>query len=117
MSLELRFEGRQSLSMSHREREIVPDVRTDERRVVLSLELFTEHRRCECQQRSRECMMGCTVLGCPTDKEEQKINGQVSNFLQAIFLQLGTLPRCQQTERLLNTVETEKAGIISCGNN
>ena len=38
MSLELRFEGRQSLSMLHREREIVPDGWTNERKGVLSLE-------------------------------------------------------------------------------
>ena len=43
MSLELRLEGRQSLSMSHtvRDRDIVQDGRTNERKGSLSLELFT----------------------------------------------------------------------------
>ena len=40
MSLQLGSEGRQSLSMSHREREIVPDGRTSERKGALSLEFF-----------------------------------------------------------------------------
>ena len=40
MSLELRFEGRPSLSMSHREREIVPAGRTNERKGMMSLEPF-----------------------------------------------------------------------------
>ena len=39
-NLQLRFEGRQSLSMLHREREIAPDGRTYERKGVLSLEPF-----------------------------------------------------------------------------
>ena len=47
MSLQLRFEGRQSLSMSHREREIVPDGRTNERKGALSLESFTSVRNTE----------------------------------------------------------------------
>ena len=47
MSLELRFEGRQSMSTSHREREIVPDGRTSERKGVLSLEPFTSVRNTE----------------------------------------------------------------------
>ena len=41
MSLQLRFEGRQSLSVSHREREIVPEGRTNERNGALSWEPFT----------------------------------------------------------------------------
>ena len=41
MSLELRSEGRRSLSMSHREREIVPNGRTNERKGALSFESFT----------------------------------------------------------------------------
>ena len=40
MSLQLRYDGRQSLSMSHREREIFPDGRTNEGKGVLSLECF-----------------------------------------------------------------------------
>ena len=36
MSLELRLEGRPSLSMSHREREIVPDTGINERKGALS---------------------------------------------------------------------------------
>ena len=44
VSLELRLEGRQILSMSHREREIVPDGRTTEREGALSLELFRSVR-------------------------------------------------------------------------
>ena len=47
MSLELRFEGRQSLNMSHRESEIVPDGRTNERKGALSLEPFTSVRNTE----------------------------------------------------------------------
>ena len=41
VSLQLRFEGRQSLSMLHREREIVPDGKTNERKGALSSEAFT----------------------------------------------------------------------------
>ena len=41
MSGNLRLKGRQSLSVSHREREIVPDGRTNERKGALSLEPFT----------------------------------------------------------------------------
>ena len=41
MSLQLRFEGRLSLSISHREREIVPDGMTNERKSALSFEPFT----------------------------------------------------------------------------
>ena len=47
MSLQLRFEGRQSLSMSHREREIVPDGRTNERKGTLSMESFMSVRNAE----------------------------------------------------------------------
>ena len=47
MSLELRSEGRRSLSMSHREREIVPNGRTNERKGALSLEPFTSVRNTE----------------------------------------------------------------------
>ena len=47
MSLKLRFEGRQSLSTSHREREIVTDRRTIERKGALSLEPFTSARNTE----------------------------------------------------------------------
>ena len=36
MSLELRLEGRPCLSMSHREREVVPDTGINERKGVLS---------------------------------------------------------------------------------
>ena len=37
--LKLRLDGRQTLTMFHREREIVPDGRTGERKSALSLEL------------------------------------------------------------------------------
>ena len=47
MSLQLRCEGRQSSSMSHREREIVPDGRANERKGALSLEPFTSVRNTE----------------------------------------------------------------------
>ena len=40
VSLQLRFEGRQSLRMSHRHRKIVPDGRTNERKGALCLEPF-----------------------------------------------------------------------------
>ena len=41
VSLQLRFEGRQSWSVSHRKREIIPDGGTNERKGALSLEPFT----------------------------------------------------------------------------
>ena len=47
MSLQLGFEGKQSLSMSHREREIVQDGRSNERKGALSLEPFTSVRNTE----------------------------------------------------------------------
>ena len=40
MNLELTLEGGLSFSMSHSKREIVPDRRTDERKGLLSLEVF-----------------------------------------------------------------------------
>ena len=59
--------------MSHREREIVPDGRTNERKDALSLNFFicSEYRTCECQHRTREYVRGCTVQGGWTDKEKQ----------------------------------------------
>ena len=54
MSLQLRFEGRQSLSMSHREREIVPNGRTNERKGALSMERFTSVRNDESVSRGAE---------------------------------------------------------------
>ena len=47
MRFQLRFEGRQSLSMSLREKEIVPDGRTNEGKGALSLETFTSVRNTE----------------------------------------------------------------------
>ena len=47
MSLELIFEGRQSLSMSRRERETVLDGGTNERKGALSLEPLTSVRNTE----------------------------------------------------------------------
>ena len=47
VSLQLRFEGRQSLSMSHREWKIVPDGKTSERKGALSLKPFTSVRNTE----------------------------------------------------------------------
>ena len=53
VNLQLRFEGRQSLSMSHREREIVPDGRNNERIGALSFEPFTSVRNTEDANDSR----------------------------------------------------------------
>ena len=47
MSLQLRFEGRQSLSMPHREKKIAPDGRINERKGALSLEPFTSVQNTE----------------------------------------------------------------------
>ena len=88
MSLQLRFEGRQSLSMSHREREFVPDGRTNERKGTLFY-VCSEYGRCECQQRGGECVMGCTVKGGQTDKEEQCQWSRCSSlvFYSALYTQ------------------------------
>ena len=53
MSLPLRLEGRQSLSMPHREREIVLDGRTNERKGALPLEPFTSVQNTEDARVSR----------------------------------------------------------------
>ena len=53
VSFQLRFEGRQSFSMSHRERDIVPDGRTNVRKCALFLELFTSVRSTEDESVSR----------------------------------------------------------------
>ena len=58
MSLELTLEGRQSVSMSHREMEIVPDGRTNERKGALSLELLTSARNMETASVSRGAESG-----------------------------------------------------------
>ena len=47
MSLQLRFEGRQSLSMLLREREIVPHERTNERKGALCMEPSTSVQNTE----------------------------------------------------------------------
>ena len=46
VNLEPRLESRQSLNMSHRERETVPEGRTNERKAALSLELHS----CVCSE-------------------------------------------------------------------
>ena len=53
MSLKLRFESRQSFSMLHREMEIVPEGRTNERKGVPSLEPFTSVQNMEATSVSR----------------------------------------------------------------
>ena len=53
MSVELRLEGRQSFSMLHREREIVPAGRINERKGTLSFELLTSVRNMEDMSVSR----------------------------------------------------------------
>ena len=70
MSLELCLEGRQSLSMSQIEREIVPDNEKKKERKKnvfcpwLELSCISlECKICDYQQRSGECMMGYTVQG------------------------------------------------------
>ena len=67
VSFQLRFEGRQRLSVSHREREIVPDGRTNERKVALSLESVTSVRNTEDASVSR----GVESASALTDKEKQ----------------------------------------------
>ena len=66
------------MSMSHSEREIVPEGRTNERKGALSFELITSvlniYATCECQQRSGECVMGCAVYGGRTDKSSASDN-------------------------------------------
>ena len=54
MRLQLRFEGRQSLSMSPKEREIVLDGRTSERKGALSLEPYMSVPNTEDASVSRE---------------------------------------------------------------
>ena len=57
--------------MSSRERESVPDGGTNERKGVLSLKFLLESKMCDYQQRSRECVVGCTVHGGHKDMKEQ----------------------------------------------
>ena len=73
LNLEPRFERRQNLSMSCREREIVPDGWTSERKGTMSEMscLCSEHEICDYQQRIGECVKGCTVQGGQKGKEEQ----------------------------------------------
>ena len=69
VSPELRFEDRQTFSMSLRERDIVPDQWKNRCTVLSTLYNCSEYGRCKCQQRSGECMIGCTALGGQTDEE------------------------------------------------
>ena len=58
--------------MSHRESEIVLDGGTKERKGALSLIFFgLEYKISDYQQKSGECMMGCTVQGGQKGKEVQ----------------------------------------------
>ena len=51
------------MSMLHREREIIPDAGTNERKVLVMSCVCLEHEICDYLQRCGACMMGCTFQG------------------------------------------------------